>query len=68
MEDLRDYAYLWEDPKGSWVLAVTAETSDAPIIFDRETRQALIIEDDDVYVAVIERMKKAGIETIDLLG
>jgi hypothetical protein len=66
MEDMEDFAYLWEDPNRAWVLVRFEDRPDPSVIVNRETREALIIEDDDLYEAVIERMRKAGIETVDI--
>jgi hypothetical protein len=63
---MEDFAYLWEDPNRAWVLVRFEDSPDPSVIVNRETREALIIEDDDLYEAVIERMRKAGIETVDI--
>ncbi|MGW5852466.1 hypothetical protein ACWFQ8_31820 [Streptomyces sp. NPDC055254] len=63
MEDVStladEFAYVWDGTERGWVLFGSPER---PLIFNRNNRQALVIEDNDVNAFVIERMRMAGID------
>ncbi len=64
---LKNFKYLWTSELNTHVL-VRQKGGNAVnkyIIFNTEQGTALIIEDDDVYYQVVERMKKAGVSIID---
>ena len=64
MDEIDTFGYLWSSPNGPWVLVAIEGDTTLPVIFNQETRVALIVEDDDLYRAVVERMRDVGIRTI----
>ncbi len=64
MSDLADHAYLWDGSEPGWCLVqVNPDKSlgmSAFAIYNRKHAHALIIEDDEIYAQVIERMLAAG--------
>ena len=67
MEDLDQYKYLWDGSAAGWCL-VQLDSSDAGntqwIIYTEGESSALIIEDDETYAGVIERMLAEGCRVI----
>ncbi len=66
--DLDDFAYLWDGSEPGWVLwqlgEVERATTTATSIFNRITKMALVIEDDDLARDLIRQMKLNGAEVI----
>jgi hypothetical protein len=60
---LEDYSYLWDGSEPVWVLYVTGEDRYVP--YNEETQMALIIEDDDEFQQVTDRMKASGVRIVD---
>ena len=61
-----EFCYLWDGTDEGWVLARVDPTR-LPAIFNRVTRQALIIDDDQLYARVIQRMIDHGVEVLERL-
>jgi type III secretory pathway component EscV len=66
--DLDEYAYLWDRSKNEHFRLVEIQDEVAKsiryAIYDTATRTFLVIENDEVYTQVIERMKLAGTKKI----
>ncbi|WP_261955525.1 hypothetical protein [Streptomyces nigrescens] len=62
--DMKSYDYLWTTERADWVLVKTPRAI-APVIYNRSSRRVLLIEDNDLYAAVVTEMKNAGIEVFD---
>ena len=58
---LDDYRYLWDGSESGWVLLATG---DACLPYNRDTQRGLI-EDDDDFEQVIDKMKELGVPVID---
>jgi hypothetical protein len=59
---LDDYHYLWDGSESGWVLLATGR---AYLPYNQETERALIIEDDDEFLQVIDKMKELAIPVLD---
>ncbi|MFE9555200.1 hypothetical protein ACFYMW_40455 [Streptomyces sp. NPDC006692] len=53
-----EFSYAWDGKEDGWILIGDPEN---PLIFNRNNRQALVIEDNDVNAFVIEKMRKSGV-------
>ncbi len=66
---VEDFSYLWQEPKDRWRLVrlSDADLNDPNdlVIEDVVAGNVLIIEDDDVYRRVIERMIEEGVPILD---
>ena len=64
---LKNFEYLWTSELNTHVLVrwKGGNAVDKYIIFNTEYGTALIIEDDDIYCQVVERMKGAGVSVVD---
>ncbi len=60
--NISEYEYLWTTEKQNWVLVKT-EYGDA--IVNKATQSALLISDDELEKAVIERMRSEGCKTYE---
>ncbi|OAB34380.1 hypothetical protein [Paenibacillus glacialis] len=60
---LEEYKYIWTENRKEYVL-VKMKDGDYSI-FNRMDKIALIIEDDDIYDAVINEMLKSKCEIVD---
>jgi hypothetical protein len=60
---IAQYAYLWDGSDQGWVL-VRSRRSPLPTIFNAVSRTALTIEDDVVCLAVVEQMRRSGVEVL----
>jgi hypothetical protein len=67
--DLNEYAPLWGSEAKNYVLLTVEPDGPTPrrVILHRECRTGLVIEDDNIYRAVIQRMVEAGVEIVDAL-
>ncbi len=67
MEDLDQYKYLWDGSAVGWCL-VQLDSSEAGkshlAIYNEHQSSALIIEDDETYAGVVERMLAEGCRVI----
>ncbi|MCX5450972.1 hypothetical protein ACFVJW_22980 [Streptomyces libani] len=61
---LESFSYLWTTERNDWILVETPRTV-VPVIFNRSNRQALLIDDDGLHAAVVEKMQDAGIGVFD---
>ncbi|MGW8330558.1 hypothetical protein ACWGLE_22020 [Streptomyces sp. NPDC055897] len=55
----QEFSYVWNGAEEGWVLFGSREN---PLIFNRNSRQALVIEDNKVNRFVVERMRESGAE------
>ncbi|QDV28207.1 hypothetical protein Spb1_00700 [Planctopirus ephydatiae] len=61
------FAQLWTTEADHYVL-VRVSTSDDPgrySIFNKKFRQGMLIEDDELYMQIVEKMIKAGVSIVD---
>jgi hypothetical protein len=68
-QDVVDFAYLWDGSEPGWVLvhvnADEPEAEPAFSIFNELSHLGLLIcEDDELWAAVIDRMRRQGVEII----
>lgn len=63
--DLTDYEYLWTTEKQDWVLV---ETSYGYGIINKTTHSMLLVSDDALEFALIERMCSEGCKTFKNLN
>ena len=67
-EAIDDYAYLWTDTSGRYVLVQTGNDDSTELetclVYDRETDSVLLIEDDSVSLAVMKRLHELGISIL----
>ena len=56
-----DYRYLWDGSQPGWVLLAAG---DDYLPYNQETRRALIIEDDDEFEQVVEKMLELGVPVV----
>ena len=62
--DSGSFEYLWDGTEEGWVL-VHVGKGPLPVIFNRVTRMALIIdEDDELYASVVQQMIDHGKEVL----
>ena len=64
IETLEQYAYLWDDRAGRYVLIQAVEGSERVetcVVYDLESKTGLIIEDDSLALQVKVRMEAAGV-------
>jgi hypothetical protein len=64
MEELEELAYLWDGSEPGWVL-VRGKIAGIPMIFNRITCMALIMEDNDEWRAAAERMLAHDVPLLD---
>ena len=57
MTNINEYNYLWETEKENWVLV---NTSFGYGIIDKKNHMMLMIEDEDLEKALIDRMLREG--------
>ncbi|MFF8425553.1 MULTISPECIES: hypothetical protein [unclassified Streptomyces] len=62
--DIEIYSYLWNMKESEWVL-VKVQGASLPVIYNPVDRHALIIENDDHLVRVIDAMKASGIPVLE---
>ena len=61
---LVDYEYLWRDRHTGWALCQVEQSGYA--IVNTRDRTSLIIEDDELYEAVIQEMVKHDVPVVSL--
>ena len=66
MKAIESYSYLWDGADEGWVL-VRSRRRPTPTIFNRISRTALTIEDDDLYEKVVAAMIAHGSELLEQL-
>ena len=59
------FRHLWDGTDEGWVLVRSRRS--LPAIYNRVTRTALIIDDDEVYEEVVQEMLDHGIELFERL-
>ena len=67
MEDLTQYKHLWNGSEAGWCLVQLGlrEAGKSQLaIYNEDQSSALIIEDDETYARVIERMLAEGCRVI----
>ena len=67
-DDLADSAYLWDGSDPGWVLWRLGGADGRPpsfSIFNRITKLALVIEDDEEAQRVMDAMASNGVDVID---
>lgn len=57
---MEEYAYLWTTEKDDWVLV---NTEYGYGIVNKKTRMALLVSDDDLEDALIDKMLRSGNKT-----
>ncbi|WP_426453882.1 hypothetical protein ACP26L_15785 [Paenibacillus sp. S-38] len=63
--NLEEYQYIWTNEREDHVLVIVNGGGYA--IVNRADKMALIIEDDEIYEAVIEKMLDNGCEVLERL-
>jgi hypothetical protein len=67
-EDVADFAYLWDGSEPGWVLvnrnADEPEAEPGFLIFNKLSHLCLLICEDELWAAVIDRMRRQGVEII----
>jgi hypothetical protein len=67
-EDVADFAYLWDGSEPGWVLVhVNADEPEAAPefgIFNKLSHLGVLICEDELWAAVIDRMRRQGVEII----
>ena len=58
-----DFADLWTPPHGRYVLIEPVRDGGGHLIWDTGTQRLVVIEDDDLYAEVQNRMIAAGVPT-----
>ncbi|MGW7081579.1 hypothetical protein [Streptomyces sp. NPDC054866] len=53
------FSYLWNGEESGWVVTGSPEQ---PLIFNRKTSEALIVDDNDVYATLVARLKARNAE------
>jgi hypothetical protein len=61
---LDSFSYLWDGSEEGWTL-VRSDRVPQPTIYNRVDRSALIIEDDELYADVVQKMIEQGAEILD---
>jgi hypothetical protein len=61
----QQYGYLWKRKNDGWVLLKAPDLPSGYSVFNKLTHTALLIESDEVNMAVCERMKNAGCEVLE---
>ncbi|WP_167569124.1 hypothetical protein [Brevibacillus migulae] len=64
--NLEEFQYIWTTNREEYVLVKVK--SDGYAIFNKADSTALIIEDDDIYEAVIKKMLDNGCEVLERIG
>ncbi|MFH9355587.1 hypothetical protein [Kitasatospora sp. NPDC017646] len=62
--DLEEYAYLWDGSETGWIL-YWGKIVDIPTIFNRITREILLVEDEDEWRALAEVTRSRGVSVLD---
>lgn len=63
-----EFAYLWDGSEPDWVLLRGSKsTRSSYAIFNLSTRGAMLIEDDELFHAVVEEMLSKGAQVFDRL-
>jgi hypothetical protein len=63
---LESFSYLWDGRDEGWILVRLGHSS-LPAIYNRVTRTALTIEDDEIYAQVVQNMNEHGVQVFDHL-
>ena len=68
--DLTEYEYIWTTERDDWELLYVGTLGDRKLyaIVNEKTKGGLIIEDNDCYRAVVEKMIAEGIEVTQNLN
>ena len=67
MMTLSEFEYLWTTPgKRYALLRSDLEDPDDLLPFDTEKDNVILIEDDESYTRVVEQMRSAGIQIIEM--
>jgi len=63
-----DYREFWADPTGGYALGHVDDSHEAFVILDQEEQMVVIIEDDQIYLEVVQRMLEAGVVIVGPQG
>ncbi|MDG9931261.1 MULTISPECIES: hypothetical protein [unclassified Pseudomonas] len=70
MKDISEFESLWKENPSAWALLhVNASNLNEPpryLIVNTETRHGKIIEDDEVFDFVIQKMLMAGVRVVKI--
>lgn len=70
MHDITEFAYLWDGSSPSWALlhinSSKEEENPRYLIVNTETRNALLIKNDEVYETVREQMLREGVRIVSV--
>jgi hypothetical protein len=70
MHDITEFAYLWDGSSPSWALlhinSHKEEENPRYLIINTETREALLIKDDNLYEKVQERMLRERVRIVSV--
>lgn len=66
MADCPGYAYLWDGSESSWVLGEFSPGDDVQrlLVFNVESKLALVIEDPETHAEVVRRMLSEGVPVV----
>jgi hypothetical protein len=68
--DVSEYSYLWDGSSPEWALLYVNinQENEAPRygIVDTESRDVLIIEDDDAFIQVKRKMIEGGVRIVSI--
>lgn len=59
--EISKYEEYWINANGTYVLVSLAGTVETAVVFDKETKSAIIIEDNNIAIEVAKRMYEAGV-------
>lgn len=65
---LESYAYLWEDRSGRYALVYSksAPDRDRALVYDTQAKSAIVIENDDLWPRVVQRMRESNCRVLEL--
>lgn len=63
---LDTFDYLWDGSDEGWTLVQLSDQR-TPVIYNRTTRAALTIDDDELYADVVRKMIDQGVPVLDKL-
>lgn len=62
-EKIEDFSYLWDGTEAGWVL-LRVEPTAPPLIFNQVSKNALIVENEDLCNGIVQAMRASGVREI----